>query len=279
MSSPTRFAYHVIYDKSLDSALEYARDTGWSGIVPDIGVPRFSPDRYSATDRRQLREKASEFEIEWGFHAPGDDVGMFTTYPSIRKAIMEYFKGIVDFARDVSESTTNMVIHTGKPPSFRKAGDEEDAYLNENLDAYESVFFENILELIEYAQPDVHIVLENHGWTPLIRHGLPSLIARGLKLCLDIPKIYDSNLNLIKSDWRMFQQYPESIEVVHVHDFIPSLRSHQIVGHGSIDFELVLSLLTKLEQSVQYVVEVRPREAATESLHKFKELYSRAAHD
>jgi sugar phosphate isomerase/epimerase len=272
MNTPVRFAYHVIYDESLESALEYARENGWTGIVPDIGVPRFSPGRYSSADRNLLREKSSEYELEWGFHAPGDDIGMFTTYPPIRKAIMEYFKTIVDFAREVSKSPSNMVIHTGKVPSFRKAGGNEDEYLNENLEVYESVFFENILELAEYGNPDVRIVLENHGWTPLIRHSLPSLIARGLKLCLDIPKLYDGEMNLIRSDWRIFQQFPDAIEVVHVHDYIPGQRSHQIVGEGNIDFSLSLDFLSKLDQSIQYVFEVRPREAAAKSLHKFKTL-------
>ncbi len=276
MPSKNRFAYHVIYDKSLDDALDYAKTNGWSGIVPDIGVPRFSPEKYSTADRNNLREKSASDCLEWGFHAPGDNVSMFTTYPPIRRAILEYFKSIVDFARDVSESTSNMVIHPGSVPSFRKAGEQEDTYLSEYLDIYETVLIENILEIVEYGQPDVQIVLENHGWTPLIRHSLPSLLARGLKLCLDIPKIYDSDLNLNGSDWRIFQQYSDAIEVVHVHDFIPSLKSHQIVGQGSIEYELVLSFLTKLEQSVHYVFEVRPREAATESLHNFKELFKQA---
>jgi sugar phosphate isomerase/epimerase len=151
---------------------------------------------------------------------------------------------------------------------------EDDEYLNENLDVYESVLVENILELVEYGHPDVCIVLENHGWTPLIRHNIPSLIARGLKLCLDIPKLYDNHLDLIKSDLRVFQQYPDALEVVHVHDYLPDLRSHQIVGQGSINFFTVLQFLSKLEQSIQYVIEVRPREAATESLVRFKELMS-----
>ncbi|MFW9847695.1 MAG: sugar phosphate isomerase/epimerase family protein [Candidatus Thorarchaeota archaeon] len=272
MPSPNRFVYHVIYDKSLDDALDYAKKNGWSGIVPDIGVPRFSPEKYSTADRNNLRAKSTSDGLEWGFHAPGDNVGMFTTYLPIRRAILEYFKSIVDFARDVSESTSNMVIHTGSVPSFRKAGEQEDTYLNEHLGIYETVLTENILGLVEYGQPDVQIVLENHGWTPLIRHSIPSLLARGLKLCLDIPKIYDRDLNLNKSDWRIFQQYPDAIEVVHVHDFIPSLKSHQIVGHGSIEYGSVLAFLTELEHSIQYVFEVRPREAATESLHNFKEL-------
>ena len=261
----------MIYDPTLQDALQYASKHNWTSIVPDIGVPRFSPELFSTSKRKELNEVSTELNIEWGFHAPGDDISLFTSYSPIRKSIIEYFKEIVDFARDVSGTPTNVVVHAGAPPRFRKTGEKEDAFINENLEIYETAFLENILDLIEYAGSEVLIALENHGWTPLVRHAIPSLIARGMKLCLDIPKLYDRNSKLL-SDWRVFQQYPDSIDVVHVHDTDPSLGSHQIVGEGIIDFSLTLDFLSKATHSIQYVFEVRPREAATESLHKFESL-------
>jgi len=256
----------VIYDRTLEDALEYSSKVGWTGIVPDIGVPRFSPEKYSKKDRVKLHDLSESFGIEWGFHAPGDDVSLFSTYTPIRTAIMSYFKEIIDFARDCSSGATNIVVHPGVPPSFKKANSSEDEFVDENVDVYEKTFFENVLELVEYGRPDVSIVLENMNWTPIIRHSIPSLLARGMRLCLDIPKLYDRTMNLKRSNWRVFQQFSEAIEVVHIHDSSPSLGSHQIVGSGEIDFSESLELLCKMEHPPQYVFEIRPRESATQSL-------------
>lgn len=272
MSVPSRRAFHVIYDKSLDDALEYASKSDWTGIVPDIGVPQFSPEKMSQKSRKHLHELSASLGIEWGFHAPGDDISLYTTYAPIRSAIIVYFKEVIDLARDLSNTMTNVVIHSGKPPSFRKSGETKDSYLDENFSIYETTLFENLLALIEYAKPDVNIVLENNGWTPLIRYSIPSLIARGLRLCLDIPKLYDTSLQLRTDDWRLFQQFSETIEVVHIHDYIPEMGSHQLLGSGMIDLSKSLSLLSKMEHPPQYVFEVRPREAATQSLLYLEQL-------
>ena len=274
MPVPSRRAYHVIYDSSLEDALEYASKNDWTGIVPDIGVPHFSPEKIVPKERTKLHELAESLGIEWGFHAPGDDISLFSTYAPVRAAIVEYFKEIIDFARDLSTGMTNVVIHSGKPPSFRKANDIEDEFLSENLSIYESTFFENVLDLVEYGRPDVNIVLENHGWTPLLRYSIPSLIARGMRLCLDIPKLYDDSMQIKKSDWRVFQQFSETIEVVHLHDFHPKNGSHQILGVGNIDFTESLGLLNKMEHPPQYVFEVRPRESATQSLASLRDILS-----
>lgn len=274
MPVPSRRVYHVVYDVSLDNALQYASKNDWTGIAPDFSVPRFSPERVSPQARKGLLELSETLGLEWGFHAPGDDVSLFTTYPLIRDAIIGYFKQAIDFARDVSVGRTNLVIHSGHPPMFRRAGEKEDAFLNENYTVFENALFENVLSLVEHAHPDVDIVLENQGWDALVRHAIPSLIARGMRLCLDIPKLYDSNLEIVRPDLRLFQQFSESIEVVHIHDIIPGLGSHQVVGSGRISFTPALELLAGIEHPLQYVFETRPREAATESMARFNALLS-----
>ena len=133
MSVPSRRAYHVIYDKSLEDALHYASKSDWTGIVPDIGVPKFSPELISQKSRKKLHELSVSLGIEWGFHAPGDDISLYTTYAPIRSAIISYFEDVIALARDLSNTMTNVVIHSGKPPGFRKAGDSEDVYVQEHL--------------------------------------------------------------------------------------------------------------------------------------------------
>lgn len=256
----------MIYDDSLEDAIRYAAENDWNGIVPDIGVPTFSPDKISTEERARLKDLSHELSIEWGFHAPGDDVSLFTTYPPVREGILKYFKQLINLARELSVKPTNVVIHAGTPPSFRKAGVQMDGFSDTHLETYTTTLRENLTELIEHARPHVNVVLENVNWTPLVCDVLQRLFPTGLKLCLDIPKLFEENFRMNESDWNFFQQHKGAIEVVHIHDSHPVLKSHQIVGEGVLDFEKVLRLLEGLPTKPQYVFEVRPREAAHQSL-------------
>ena len=222
--------------------------------------------------RAELREISSALSLEWGFHAPGDDLSLTTTYPPVRLAIIEYMKQIIDFARDVSDSATNLVVHAGLPPSFEKAGRGEDAFLKSNHELYLRTLCENLSELIEYGRPDVHIALENHAWNHMVREAIRTLFSAGLRLCLDIPKLYGPDLGIKFEDWTVYQEHTDAIEVVHVHDWSKKHGSHQVVGTGSIDFEPSLRLLAELHSPAQYVFEVRTRESAQDSLSNFSRI-------
>jgi sugar phosphate isomerase/epimerase len=216
-----------------------------------------------------LRNLSSQLSVSWAFHAPGDDISLFTTYPPVRRGIIEYLKDIVDFARDVSESETSVVVHSGVTPRFRKAGERDDAFGIEYHDSYLESFCRAMRELVRYGEPKVRIALENHLWTPLVREAIDLLTPDGLALCLDIPKLYDDSLSLKSEDWSVFSSHKDSIEVVHLHDFSRELGGHQVVGKGSIDFNPALRLLSELSRPPLCVFEVRPRDAAAESLQAF----------
>lgn len=267
MQFPTRRAYHVIYDTSLAESIRYAAANDWNGIVPDLGVPIFSPEKISSNERTVLRELSRDFSIEWGFHAPGDDVSLLSTYPQIRNGVIAYFKQIINLARELSTGPTNVVIHAGATPSFRKAGNEpSDGFSQQYQNIYAQVLRENLSELLEHSRPHVRLTIENVDWTPLVRDMIEHLIPQGLKLCLDIPKLYGADFKIKTADWNLFQRYQGSIEVVHIHDIIPQIGSHQVVGNGLVDFESILKFLSKLPSKPQYVFEVRPREEAHRSL-------------
>ena len=267
MRLPTRRAYHVIYDDSLVDSLTYASHNDWNGIVPDIGVPIFSPHLISSEERTQLREMARKFSIEWGFHAPGDDVSLMSTYPGVRAGILSYFKQVINLAREVSGGSTNVVIHPGLPPKYNKAGnDPSESFREKYQEEYATTLRENLSELLDQARPHVRLVIENVNWTSSVREVIEHLIPQGLKLCLDIPKLYGMDLKIREDDWNLFQRFKSSIEVVHIHDVIPQIGSHQVVGNGLIDFEPILRFLSELTSKPQYVFEVRPREEAQRSL-------------
>jgi len=270
MRFPTRHAYHVIYDDSLTDALTYASHNNWNGIVPDIGVPAFSPEKISTEERAQLRDMSRNLSIEWGFHAPGDDVSLMSPYPPVRAGILAYFKQVINLAREISTGPTNVVIHAGSPPSYRMAGNQpSDSFSEKHREIYATMLRENLSELLEHARPHVRLVIENMNWTSYVREVIEHLIPQGLKLCLDIQKLYGLDLKIRTEDWNLFQRFQSSIEVVHIHDVIPQIGAHQVIGNGLIDFEPTLKFLSQLSTKPQYVFEVRPREEAQRSLANF----------
>jgi sugar phosphate isomerase/epimerase len=257
----------MIYDTSLHEAIDYASGNAWNGIVPDFGVPEFSPEKVSFYERMQLRQRAHELGIEWGFHAPGDDVSLFCTYPTIKDAILEYFRDIIDFARDLSKTRTNIVVHSGTPPSFKQAADRNCEFTEKNHDLYLQTFCDNLTALITHSRDHANIVLENLSWTPIVHEAIEEMVPRGLKLCLDIPKLYTPKFS--EEDWAIFEKHKDAIEVVHIHDRNDLYGQHQVVGDGSIYFERPLRLVAGLEKPLLYVFEVRPRDAAAKSLINF----------
>lgn len=272
MRFPNNRAYHVIYDESLMDAVQYAAKNDWTSVVPDIGVPAFSPDKISSEERARLREMSRELSIGWGFHAAGDNISLFSTYPPIRTGIIQYFKQTINLAREISTGPTNVVIHAGAPPKFKKARNQPDNYNEMHRDFYAQTLRENITALIEHASPHVRIAIENTGWNSLIRDVIRSLLPKGLKLCLDIPKLYGPGFKILEEDWNFIKEHKGFIEVVHIHDIDPTLGSHQVIGEGILDFERYLRFLSEIQTKPQYVFEVRPREAAHESLLKLGRL-------
>ncbi len=267
MPLPRRRAYHMIYKTSLHEALDYASGNVWNGIVPDFGVPALSPENIAFYERMQLRQRAHELGLEWGFHAPGDDVSLLCTYPTIKQAILEYFRDIIDFARDLSKMRTNIVVHAGIPPSFKQAATRKCEFTETHYDLYVQTLCENLSDLITHSRNHANIVLENSSWTPIVRDAIDQMVPKGLKLCLDIPKLYAPKLN--EDDWAVYEKHKNAIEVVHVHDRSDLYGEHQVVGDGSIYYERPLRLLGGLGHPALYVFEVRPRDAAEKSLLNF----------
>ena len=78
-----RCAFHVVHEKSLEEALQYAARNDWTGIVPDFNVPLYAPSKIRTGERKRLAELSTDLQIEWGFHAPADDISLYTSTLSI----------------------------------------------------------------------------------------------------------------------------------------------------------------------------------------------------
>ncbi|NHI83975.1 MAG: sugar phosphate isomerase/epimerase [Candidatus Thorarchaeota archaeon] len=273
MRNPSLRGYHVVYDESIQDALEYAYRNDWTVIVPDLSVPTFFPNQFSESSRRKLKEFSKDLSVEISLHAPGDDISLFTAYPSIRNAIIQHLKEIIQFARDISFGPTNVVVHTGRPPSFRLSGEKSGTFVKHWHDFYVNTLRDNLWDLMEFGGTDVSIVLENHLWTSLVHEVIDELVPRGLQLCLDIPKMFFPETNA--SDLDVFSRHKDAISVIHVHDQDEVTGSHQVVGEGTVNFEPAIRFLSNLSRKAVYVFEVRPRERAHESLERFSQMLSK----
>ncbi len=274
MEALARRAYYVIYDESLEDALQYASQNEWTAIVPDLGIPKFSPHRYTRTMRRKLRRLSTDLSVAWGFHAPSSDTNLFSYHPEISRAILGVLRGCIDFAKDLSPKASTMVVHTGSHSTFKKARARADAFTIQHEGLLKETLSKHLIELIDYALPDVTVAIENYEWTPLVRDVVQGLIPQGLSLCLDIPKLYNADGSLRKDDLSLFEANTAAITVLHVHDWLPGFGSHQVVGEGKIDFFRDLGILGRVKRDVLCVFEVRPREAAQESLRNFLAMFA-----
>jgi sugar phosphate isomerase/epimerase len=93
--------YHAVYDESYADALEFAASKGFDCVQFDLNVPHFSLHRLSAGERSRIRDLAARLGLRLSFHAPGDDVSLFTDHPGIRDAVLRHFAEIVGIAEEV----------------------------------------------------------------------------------------------------------------------------------------------------------------------------------
>ncbi len=54
-----RFGYHVVYDVDILDAIDFAGKHGFGYIVPDLMVPRFFPERFSQSERREFSKSCN----------------------------------------------------------------------------------------------------------------------------------------------------------------------------------------------------------------------------
>ncbi len=83
-----RVGYHVVYDRDLLDALEYAHRHGFDYIVPDLTIPRFWPEGVDASHRRRLRRKAEDLGVHIALHTPLN-LDLSILYPEVRRGVLE----------------------------------------------------------------------------------------------------------------------------------------------------------------------------------------------
>jgi sugar phosphate isomerase/epimerase len=264
------FGYHVVYDKDIYDAIDFAGKHGFGYIVPDLMVPRFFPERFSPSERQHIRKVAESKEVSISYHGPSDYLSLGTLYPEVRQAVLDRMKSCIDLARDVGAQ--RFTIHVEPPFDFVFAG-REGTFLRDHWTLYKEAMKQSLIELTEHAGKDVLLCVENNRLGKMAIEVLENLLAKGnLFLAWDIPKSQNANGEPIVEVENFFKRHLGRVKECHLHDQKPGNYSHDTLGVGKIDFSHYLKLL--LPQDVNFTLEIRPREDALKSLRVLKSMLS-----
>jgi sugar phosphate isomerase/epimerase len=265
-----RFGYHVVYDRDIHDAIEFAAGHGFGLIVPDLMIPRFWPERFDGEERRRIRRHSEDRGVSISFHAPSDYLSLGTPYPEVRKAILERMRLCLDLAQDVGAE--RRTVHPSPPYNFAIGG-RPGPYVEGHRDLYGEALREGIGGVLEEAD-GVQVCVENDGLTPLVEAVLEGLLAEepGLFLTLDIPKACDPRMGAPTERVEAFySRNLGRVREAHLHDRRPGGAYHDVLGQGVIDHASFLRMLAP--HDLHFNLEIRPRENAYTSLLWLKNLW------
>ena len=81
--------YNAVYAKDFCDGIGAAVKNRFDFVQFKLGVPELFLDRISIAALNDIRACAEDKGIEITFHAPGDNVSLFSDYPIIRRGILD----------------------------------------------------------------------------------------------------------------------------------------------------------------------------------------------
>lgn len=246
-------------EKDIFDIIDYAYKNGFSAVELNINMPIFFPERFNRKEREKIKEYSNDKNIELTFHAP-EDISLLQLQEDVRKAGINRLKEVIDFGYDLEASRITM--HIGPSVCFTLT--DKKIYLDEIYYLeYKKVLKDNLQELISYSKGKIQLCIENSGRFPekLVQETLDELLKEeeNLFLTWDIGHSYENKYNEVQ----FFLKNIDKIRTCHVHDN-NGLSDHQIIGKGKVDFNYHFNNMKNSD--VIYIIEVRPREKAKESL-------------
>lgn len=114
-----KFGYQAVYDRDFFDAIGYAAANRFDYVSFDLNVPRFYVDRMADSDLDRLRRATERAGVGLAFHAPGDNVSLFSDYPAIREGIVKHFGRIIAAAEQWVRGTLWSIRGSTRPSSRR----------------------------------------------------------------------------------------------------------------------------------------------------------------
>jgi len=264
-----RFGYHVVYDRDLYDAVDFAAEHGFGYIVPDLMIPRFFPENIGRRDRRRIKEYAEFRGISMSFHGPSDNLNLVAPYPEVRRAVLRRMTLSLRLAQDLGAE--RFTIHPTAPLNFASGG-EKGTYLQDHWHVYKAALQESIKGILDAAD-GIQVCVENSPLDELAEEVLEELLPEeNLFLTWDILKsLHPTHGAPLERVEGFFLRHLSRVRECHLYDMRPGGYGHDQLGAGSLDYGRYLKLLAPYD--VHFTLEIRPRENAYKSLLKIKDLW------
>ncbi|UCH57924.1 MAG: sugar phosphate isomerase/epimerase [Candidatus Bathyarchaeota archaeon] len=264
-----RFGYHVVYDRDIYDAIDFASEHGFGYIVPDLMIPRFWPESIEPSERGRIRRHAEDRGVSISFHGPSDRLNLAAPYPEVRQGILQRMKCCLKLARALEAE--RFTIHPSQPLNFASNG-KPGTYLKDHWGLYVNALSEGIRGVIAEAE-GVQVCVENEPLTPFVEEVLEGLMEEeDLFLTLDVPKVSNQSKGApIERVEAFYHRNIDRVREVHLHDRRPGGTYHDILGQGEVDVEKCLRMFAP--HDVHFTLEIRPRENAHRSLQYIREIW------
>lgn len=260
-----RISYHAVYDDSILDALAFAKSHGFAGVQVAVEAPHLSFESLPDAECEKIASFRAEHRLSVCLHAPDDATSLFTFSRYLREGVFDYFEALLAFAEKIRAKL--VTVHPGSMVGFGTHTEPAERIPRSDRSLYRRVFAENLARLVDLARDRTILCAEYWQADPIITESLqPHLEAGDLALCWDLAKTFTRGVEFE----RYFRDHLDYVRQVHLHDVSAGL-SHRVIGSGEIDF---MSYLPRLADAdvLDYVIEVRPREKAEESLASLRGL-------
>ncbi|SHK37244.1 sugar phosphate isomerase/epimerase family protein [Tepidibacter formicigenes] len=253
-----------IGEKSILDSMNFAVENGFNAVEINMNMKCFFPENYSIDLIKKIKKYKKENNIELTIHAP-EDISLLNLHEKVRYSGIERLKEIINFAKEIDAS--RITIHIGTTPYFTLTHGKcylDDIYYHE----YKEILKKTLIELNNYCEKKIKLCIENSGRFPekLFQEVLKEILLKeNIFLTWDIGHSYKNLYNELD----FFETNINKVKTCHIHD-VNEKSDHQVIGLGKLSF---IDYIKKIGfEDVVYIIEVRPREKAVESLNNLKKL-------
>ncbi len=280
-----KLGYQALFDfEDAFRAIEFGIEKGFQCVELNQTAPNFSPEKYSPIQRKRLKN----YEFPILIHAP-QNISLFNLSKKALDGTLEQIYEIIDFAQEISART--ITLHLGSAFLISIGG--KMLWTHHIMSQkFASTLEYALLKLIEYANQKVFLCIENtSGFRYEISQSIMTklLSTQNVHLTWDIghthilknkqsvsnannsTKVYSPASSIKREEEeKFFLKFLNKVREVHLHDNNGIWDEHGIIGTGTIDFKHYFEMLKSIDP--YFILEIRPKERALESLHILKNL-------
>ena len=246
--------YQALFDfRSIKECVDFALNNSFDGVELGLSNPYLYQD---------FMNRRIDFSIPILAHAV-EGFDLLTPIEEVRKAGIDWLIGLIEKGK--KEGVKVITIHLGPGLPFAYTGKK--IYLQEE---FASLFAEKLEEILAtFASLEI-VAVENVGVFRFgyVRDIVEKYLKRGLKLTWDLGHTFLKGDRSVEEDF--FIKNREHIANIHIHDNCGQYDEHNVIGTGKIDFRRIMKRLSDWDGFL--TIEVRPKEAAVQSLKRLREL-------